>query len=242
MKKLLLLLALLMPVCFSSCGSDEKDEPAKESVMLDKDNVSIKVGDEVNIQISGCNPEDCTVYTDDEFVVDPIIYRQKLNVSGLHVGTTSVYVKHHNGNIGRCVVNVEAKTFYLGNPVLDFGLSRDEVLSKMNGTVHLEYESGNFEEEERASGIIFYHNYCFNSSNGKLESVSTSTYSEKYPEALVSLTERYRSMNPQPNKSRVWLEYPGKMVVNLRKKGGNGGYQVCYAPTLDIMDLYWQID
>lgn len=27
MKKLLLLLALLMPVCFSSCGSDEKDEP-----------------------------------------------------------------------------------------------------------------------------------------------------------------------------------------------------------------------
>lgn len=240
MKKLLLFLALLMPVCFISCGDDDKDEPTNEIVTLSEANVSLIVGDEINIQINSCNPEDCIVYTDDEFVVDPIVYRQKLNISALHVGTTTVYVKNRSGNIGSCVVNVEAKTFFLGNPVLKFGLSKEEVLSQIKGAVHKQYESGNFEEEERTSAAIFYHNYHFD--NGKLAAVGTMTYSEKYPEALISLTERYQAMKSPLNSSRVWLEYPGKMITAIRKLDGNGGYQVIYAPSLDILKLYYQID
>lgn len=127
MKKILLVLAVMLPMVFASCSKDEnKIESDSASIELSENDMSISVGDAASVNIIGVDPDMCTAHSEDEFVAYAMIYEGKLEIDAEHVGETTIIVKSGNSE-GKCKVSVTPLVDYIGSTVTAWGVSRDEL-------------------------------------------------------------------------------------------------------------------
>ena len=235
MKKLLFLLMALPMFC--GCSSDnEESEPIPEvNLSFTKEQISIPVKSESILSINGVKPDDCNVYAEDEHIAYASVYDGKISIDARHVGQTKIFAEH-KGKKAECTVDVTSLVNYIGNPVLDFGASKEEVKKKIKGEV-IEESEDRLQIKEDFEYPIYVH-YHF--SDNKLECVySEINVNTSSVNILNSLIERYEILSSE---SKVhWFAYPSKFIVRENPRGGNGGYAVRYAKDKGTMAKYYQI-
>lgn len=129
MKKLLLIAAL--PLTFVGCSSSEEQLPEQPiNITLSQTSVSISTGEDIDLDISGVDPNECSVNSDNEFVAYAAIYNGKLNVEAEHVGETVLTVKLGDAE-AKCTVSVTPSIDYVGSTVVDWGITSSELKEKV---------------------------------------------------------------------------------------------------------------
>lgn len=237
MKKILFVLSILMAlfIC-NGCSSDDEPQNNPVNITLSKTEVSIPVNDEVNIEVSGVNINECTILSDNEFIAKAMIYDGKINIEAEHIGETLITVQYKDTKL-ECKVNVTSLINFIGNPILDFGDSKANIKAKLKGEIINETEKRIEIKEDFKHPI--YDTYHFN--NGVLEcvysgvNIKTSTVN-----ILNSLLERYKHVSSESNVH--WFSYPNKFIIRENVRGGNGGYAIRYAKDKETMAKYYDIN
>lgn len=233
MKKILFLMAILPMVLFTACSSDDKEEII--NISFSETEISIPVGDEYNLKVNGIDISECNIYSQDEFIAYAMSNGEKINISAEHTGTTKVIAEYKNQKV-ECNVTVTSLVNYIGNPVLEFGLSKNEVKNKVKGNIINETENKIEIKEDFKYPI--YDTYHFN--NGKLECVySEVNINTGTVDILNSLLERYKHVSSESNVH--WFSYPNKFIIRENARGGNGGYAIRYAKDKETMKKYYQL-
>lgn len=234
MKKILFLLAV-MPMMFA-CSSSENEEEKPINISLDKNKLSVSVGKDVDLGVNGVNIWDCDIEMWDEHIATFYKRDDGVNITAEHVGKTFLNVSF-NGATEQCEIEVTPILKNLtGNPILEFGITKDDLKKRTNGSVKSEGE--NNIEIECKENRTYYHDYHFK--KGALECIMTHTFSDEYiTDVALCLLEYYEKLSYSTK--QYWFEYPDKMVILLRKKSGNGGYQIIYAKDQNTMAKYYQI-
>ena len=127
MKKFLFLSCAISLVC-AGCGDEPKENPTE--ILLSKTEVILNVGEDVNIDVSGVNIDDCIVSSDDEFIAYATVSGGKINIEAEHAGETVVFVKAGN-DVEECKVKITPMTDYVGSVVTEWGISYEELKEKV---------------------------------------------------------------------------------------------------------------
>lgn len=127
-----MLLALFV---FTGCGDDEdmgndKPQDLPINISLSKTEVKINVEEDVNIDVSGVDIDNCTVSSDNEFIAEAMVYGGKINIEGEHIGETAITVKFGDAE-AKCKVSVTSTIDYIGSTVTDWDISYDELKEKI---------------------------------------------------------------------------------------------------------------
>lgn len=234
MKKIFYL--LLAATLTAGCGSDDDEAPKPEiEISLSQSAINIPVKGTADISVIGIDPDDAEIKVADKFVADAYNYDGKIHIQANHVGSTKV-VASYEGKTAECVVKVTALNDYLGDPVLDFGASREEVKAKAKGKI--------IEEDDNRIEFFYdgrfpvYTTYHF--SNDKMECVFTALNIRTDPSYILnSLMERYNLLSY--SSGSYWFEYPTKFVVQENEQRANGGFHVRYAKDRETMAKYYQV-
>ena len=230
MKKFLSLTAIVM--AFIACSNDTEEEI---SISFPKNEISIPVGDEYNIQLIGVDVDECNIYSQSEFIAFPISYNNKINISAKHIGTTKVVAEYQNKK-AECTIIVTSLINEIGNPILEFGSSKNDIKAKLRGEIISETENKIEIKEDFKYSI--YDTYHFK--NDKLECVySAINVNTSSTNILNSLLERYKYVSSE---SKIhWFSYPNKFIIRENERGGNGGYAIRYAKDKETMGEYYQL-
>ncbi|MEQ2808610.1 hypothetical protein [Phocaeicola vulgatus] len=233
MKKILFLMAILPIIVFTACSSDDEEEII--NISFSETEISIPVGDEYDLKINGIDISECNIYSQDEFIAYAMSHGGKINISADHTGETKVIAEYKNKKI-ECNVTVTSLVNYIGNPILKFGLSKNEVKNEIKGNIINETENKIEIKEDFKYPI--YDTYHFN--NGKLECVySEVNINTNTVDILNSLLERYKHVSSESNVH--WFSYPNKFIIRENARGGNGGYAIRYAKDKETMEKYYQL-
>lgn len=223
-----------MTLIFMGCSSTEKIEE-EINISFPENEISIPVGDEYDLQLNGIDIDECDIYSQDEFIAYAMSYGGKVNISAEHIGVTKVVAEYKNKK-AECNITVTSLVNYIGNPILEFGLSKNEVKNKVKGEIISETEDKIEIKEDFKYSI--YDTYHFN--NGKLECVySAVNINTNTTNILNSLLERYNHISSESNVH--WFSYPNKFIIRENARGGNGGYAIRYAKDKETMEKYYQL-
>lgn len=235
MKRILLTLPILFVFLFSMCSDNEsKDDPI--TITLSKNEINIPVDDEADIEVTGVLLDDCLVSSDDEFIATASVYNGKVSIDANHTGATKIIVEYKD-NKAECIVNVTSLINYIGNPIIELGVSKEEIKSKLKGEI-IEETNDRIEIKEDFEYPI-YDTYHFK--NGKLECVFSSVnVGTNIINISNSLLERYEYLSSESKAH--WYSYPNKFIVREEEQGGNGGFHIVYAKDKDTMRRYYQMD
>lgn len=128
MKKILfLMMAVLMIV---GCSKGDDTETPVVNIQLSKTEVNLSVKEETNITVSGVDISDCKITTEDEFIAYALSYNGKLNITADHVGKTKIIIDYE-GKTSECTVEVTPVNDFVASTVTEFGISKDELKSKV---------------------------------------------------------------------------------------------------------------
>lgn len=128
MKKILFL--MMAALLFAGCSKEENKQEEVINISLSKEDVGISVDNEVNIEVSGIDVNDCKVYSEDEFIASVISYNGKINIEAEHVGETNIIVAYKD--IEKvCKVKVTPVIDFVGSTVTEFGIKENELKEKV---------------------------------------------------------------------------------------------------------------
>lgn len=246
MKRILFLLAML-PMMFACSSSG--DEPKESSLSLSKNKIEIEYSGEDFVDIQGVESSECNVFVEDDYFARLNIVANTIKVQAEKVGKTNIIVKY-KGQEQNCEVSITPIVNYIGIPITAIGESMEYIK---------ENEKSDFVDEgfQRLSyydgDIPFGANHRYNFEDDKLKYIITyidisrlsggSSYSVLKERAGASLDERYTFIQDYTGKYQDILIYSLKnnLYVGARLAGGNGGWYICYAKTLDevkeILDI-----
>ena len=231
MKKILFLLATLAVIGCSDNNSEEKTI----NFSFSKSEMSIAVGTEYDLSLNEIDIEECNIYSEDEFIAEVSSYSGKANISARHTGSTKIIAEYKDKK-AECRITVTSLVNYIGNPILDFGASKDEIKIKLKGEI-LQEASDRIECKEDFKYPI-YNTYHFK--DDKLECIySEVNVNTNSINIMNSLLERYKYISSESNVH--WFSRPNKFIIRENERGGNGGYAVRYAKDKDTMGKYYQL-
>lgn len=130
MKKIYPLLIALF-VVFTACDSGDND--GKEEVInlsLSNTEVKLNMRGSDDIEVIGVDIDKCTIYSEDEFIAYAMEKNGKINIEAEHAGETNVIIKYEELE-AVCKVKVIPSEDFIGSAVTDFGISEEELKSKV---------------------------------------------------------------------------------------------------------------
>ena len=249
MKKLILLLAMILSIVLVSC-SDNKNEIA--DIILDKTTIDIPYQGEGFISVSGTNEYEIKI--DDEYFITASHSDGGIKIWAYKVGKTKIIVSNANTS-SECIVNVTPVVDYIGIPIIAFGENRDYILSKEdNEQVMNDANWISFLDRDILFGAT--HNYHFK--DGKLSYILTfvgiSNFNDGDSLPLFldrvghSLQERYSYLEAYNGiyQDIYIYTFQNEYYIGARLAGGNGGWYICYAESLEhlkeILDVHPSLD
>lgn len=176
MKKLLLSLALLLPVVLlSSCSDDDKS-----GLSLNKSNITLYSEGTEQLEAN----DNVDWLSESEFVAS--VDANGL-VTGNHVGTTNI-IASNGSETSKCAIEVKPKFNTFTEPILDFGVTKEVIKSRESRTILSETDNSLvYRGENDALNMIAY---MFE--NGRL-SIAGAAVSFAYTSELTYfLLERYQ--------------------------------------------------
>ena len=237
-KYLLFLLAFLPMMVFTACSSSDGDDNTI-ALTLSQKNVELLYDGEAEIGVSGVDADNCNLTTSDDFIADATSYGGKIHVNGNHVGSAIITVSYKGQNVDLPVV-VKPITNYIGMPVIDFGADSSTIKGKETSTYNVSYNN-RIDYVDQTLTYPVYHRYYFE--NGKLKNVLseidipsiTKGYGSFFIQVTKSLRERYTYLDSYKGQYQtIYLfTFKNKYYIGARDAGGNGGWYVYYAKTLD---------
>lgn len=227
-----LLFVLIGLFVFIGCSSN-KDEEEIINISFDKNEINIPAKGSGVIKISGIMASECEIKSSDEFVAETYSSKDKIEISAKHVGEAFITASYKD-KTESCKVKVTPLHDYIGEPVVEFGISLNDLKSKVKGTLFSpEYSVGEnmveiiYQEE----GKYIYDTYHFK--NDKLIYIySDVNTTSSLLDILNSLLERFNRISG--SSKYYWFEHPN-FIVRMNERGGNGGFIVMYAKTAEDM-------
>lgn len=233
MKKLFILF-ITFPFLLSSCGGDEKDEPNPDKPEIQNpmevslSNVVLDaLTGKIDITIKNA-PKTISATSENTNIAVCEIIDSHLHIEAFLVGNTIVSVK---SGTQEAKVNVEVKGTlnYLGNPVLKFGLSQENVKKLTSGTIDNE-TTGKMREHKQISqnGITLsvYHEYQFVQDKLKIVTSTIVSSNVKTAGILMALGERYLPSTQNPPHYYTYKLSP--IVASLQAFESNNSYTITY--------------
>lgn len=238
MKKYLLLLLAFLPMMFTACSSSDDGDNTIDLVLSQK-NVELLYNGEAEIEVSGVDADDCNIETSDDFIADASSHDSKIRIYGHHVGNATITVSYKDKSV-ELPVTVKPVVNYIGTPVIDFGASLSTIREKETSTYNATYDN-RIDYVDQTLTYPVYHRYNF--ADGKLINVLseidipsiTKGYSTFFMQVTNSLRERYSYLDEYKGKYQTIYLFTFKhnFYIGARVAGGNGGWYVYYAKTLD---------
>lgn len=175
MKKIFLLLAIMLPMVFTSCSDDDES-----GLSLNKSNITLYSEDTEQLEAN----DNVDWLSESEFVAS--VDANGL-VTGNHVGTTNI-IASNGSETSKCAIEVKPKFNTFTEPVLDFGVTKEVIKSRESRTILSETDNSLvYSGENDALNMIAY---LFE--NGRL-SVAGAAVSFAYTSELTNfLLERYQ--------------------------------------------------
>lgn len=246
MKKTIFILAMALPVMFASCSDTEEGE--NTNIILDKTTINIPYQGEEFVSISGA--DEYNIKVDDEYFITASYADGGMRIFAFKVGTTRIVVSNKNTEV-ECIVNVTPVIDYIGIPIIAFGENKEYILSQESNEQLMDYEDRiSFVDKE----IPFWANHTYHFDNGKLNYILTkieipnsnggnslSMFLERVGE---SLQERYSFLEAYSgiHQDIYIYTFKNEYYIGARLRGGNGGWYICYAESLeqlkDILDIH----
>lgn len=214
-KKIYLFAILCMALSFIACSSNEEEE-AKEQFTLSSSEITVNYDESVSLKVTGADVYECEFDYDDFHIWAHRDEKNEIVIDGEKVGTTTLKVIYGD-EVRECKVNVVSTSVdYIGNPVLEFGKSKEEIKSLVTANGYIITSDGEYGFEAKEYGSVseipFTHNYYFQ--NNKLYYVNVdlpvSTDMMCYTNCL---NERYKYYKAEGGRS--WYKYPNKFFVRL---------------------------
>lgn len=180
MKRLLIMLAAMLPLfAFVGC-SDDDETKGDDKLSLNKSEVKLYVGDTESLEAN----KNVDWSTDNEFVAS--VNSDGL-VEGIHVGKAIIEAKSETES-AKCEIEVEPQYNTYVEPVLDFGSSADEIKSKENRNLLSEDENGIvFDGSNDAELMVVY-----TMDNNRMTSAGVAIDFSYTAELVDFLAERYQ--------------------------------------------------
>lgn len=246
MKKVILMLAMILPIVFVSCSDDESGEVP--NIILDKESIDIPYQGEGFISVSGADEYDIKV--EDEYFITASHSDGGIKVFASKVGKTKITVS--NGNVSsECTVNITPVVDYIGIPVVAFGEDKDYILSEEDNEMLGDYgDKITFVDKD----ILFWANHAYNFKDNKLDYILTTVGISKLnggnslslflDRVGNSLLERYSYLEAYNGiyQDIYIYTFKNEYYIGARLAGGNGGWYICYAKSLDqlkeILDVH----
>lgn len=239
MKKILFFMVIMPMVLFTACSSDE--EGNNISIELSNKTIDIPYQGEGTIKVLNVEVEKCNVSIEDNYFADAQIRNGKINISANKVGTTTLIVSYGNSK-EECTINIIPVVNYVGIPITEFGKSSSYIIDKEDNQLLLN-EGDRIEFYDKKILFGAYHFYNFK--NDKLEYILTKIDMSRFSggDSLPifiervgkSLQERYEYIEPYTGVyQKIYIyTFKHKYYIGARLAGGNGGWYLCYALTLD---------
>ncbi len=230
MKRILFL--TVVALAFVGCSSEYNKDAV--TISLDKSSLSLNCKEKGYITILGANASDCQISSSEDFTTELYVSDNKIEVYGNHIGTSTILVKYNN-QLLECQVSVTPLYSFIGNPIVELGISLNDLKSKVSGTIETETAS-QIEYKENANSI--YDTYYFE--NGKLILIASQININTFILDITnSLRERYDYVSSSSN--AYWFSYPNTITVRMNERSGNEGYLILYAKDVSIMNKYYQV-
>ena len=236
-KYLLFMLAFLPLVLFTACSSS--DDNNIDAFTLSQKSVELLYGGESEITVNGVSADDCLLTSSDDFIADAASYKGKILVNGNHVGKATITVSCKGRKIELPVV-VKPIVNYVGMPVVELGADLSTIKKNETSAINATYD-GRIDYVDQSLTYPVYHRYFFN--DGKLANVlsmvdipnMTKEYRTFFIQVTKSLRERYTYLDAYKGQYQtIYLfTFKNKYYIGARDAGGNGGWYVYYAKTLD---------
>lgn len=237
MKKCLLFILAVLPMIFTACSSNNEDETI--NFTLSQKNVELLYNGEVEVGVSGVEADDCNLETSDDFIADVSSHGGKIHINGNHVGRAIVTVSYKGKSV-ELPVTVKPIINYIGMPVIDFGSNLSAIKGKETSTFNGVYDN-RIDYVDQTLTYPVYHRYGF--VDGKLANILstidissiTKGYGTFFIQVTNSLRERYMYLDSYKGKYQtIYLfTFKNKYYIGARDAGGNGGWYVYYAKSLD---------
>lgn len=238
MKKYLLFLLAFLPMMFTACSSSDDDDSAIKFSLSQK-NVELLYNGEAEVSVSGVNADDCNLETSDDFIADASSHGGKIHINGNHVGNATITVSYKGKSVELPVV-VKPITNYIGMPVVDFGADLSTIKEKETSTYNASYDN-RVDYVDQTLTYPVYHRYNF--ADGKLINVLseidipsiTKGYGTFFIQVTKSLRERYTYLDSYKGQYQtIYLfTFKNEYYIGARAAGGNGGWYVYYAKSID---------
>jgi len=234
MKKSILLL-FAIPILLGCSSKDNEPETPSEisSIKFSDHSISIKYGESRNISVD--KPiKDCKLYFKSDYCASKSIFGDSVNISASKVGNTYLYVEY-KGVKDSCFISIKPKTFYFGDPIIELGKSRSNVISEMLG-----YQQGG--TIGGYTGLNYQYNsdskvyYQFDGSNNLVavkQSLLKSSYSVS--NILKSMNERF---NYKSSSETVYW-YSNESSVFVRIENTTFYIYIWFAKDALIMNEYF---
>lgn len=228
---------------FNGCSDENGNENEDENVNITLSQTKIEIpykGEEI-ITISGIDLNKCKITVEDNYFIDYYQNNNELEIKANKVGSTKIHIAYKN-DTATCEVNVTPIINYIGIPVIYFGENRDYIISKESNEM-LENREDLISYYD--SNILYGATHRYHFTNNKLEYILTkvgiynfnggssiSLFTERVGNSLL---ERYDYIGSYTGKYQNIIIYTFKndYYIGARLSGGNGGWYICYAPTLE---------
>lgn len=237
MRKIIFALAFLPLVLFTACSSSEDDNI--DAFTLSQKNVELLYGGESEITVNGVSADDCLLTSSDDFIADAKSYKGKILINGNHVGKANISVSCKGRKVELPVI-VKPIANYIGMPVVEFGADLSTIKKNETSAISATFD-GRIDYVDHSLPYSVYHRYFFN--DGKLANVLseidipnvTKEYCTFFVQVTKSLRERYTYLDAYKGQYQtIYLfTFKNKYYIGARDAGGNGGWYVYYAKTLD---------
>ena len=226
MKKILFLAMAVLPLFIVSCAEDEDNiiddiqEEQNVDIKLDDTSVSVYVGEEYTINVTGIGDEYFNTKITDDFVVDCFGNKDELNILGSHVGNTDIIVSC-NGDSSIVNVKVLPLIDYIGPTITNFGASKSEfkeMAEEPYENYYYQSQTGTINIVYNREGYIITNEYYFDD-NDKMFAVrktikpNTSTDAESFSNITNSMRD-YTSYMENYSK-RIDYSYPNMSVTGV---------------------------
>lgn len=238
MKKYLFMLLAMLPITmFTACSSDDGEDDIKFT--LSQKSVELFYKEETEIIVNGVDADDCNIKTSDDFITNAYSHGEKIRINGNHVGNAVVTISYKDKSIEVPVV-VKPVVNYIGMPIINFGAAissiKEKETAKPNGTY-----GNKIDYVDQTLQYSVYHRYYF--SDDKLTSVLSTIdisklekgYGTFFIQVTNSLRERYSYLTAYKGvyQTIYMFTFKNKYYIGARDAGGNGGWYIFYAPTIE---------
>lgn len=129
MKNISFLVMAALTIAGCSKSNDETKDAARD-FSLSKTEANLVVDDEIKIEVSGVNIDECEVYSEDEFIAYAIKYNGKIDVEADHAGETNIVVKYKDVE-KKCKVIISPSVDFIASTVTEWGIKKEELKSKV---------------------------------------------------------------------------------------------------------------